>query len=294
MLASVVIFARNKVAHVARALRSALAQTYSPLEILVSDQASTDGTREVIHKIAETYSGPHELRLLDCPSTEYKGSIGLTRHMNWLMEHVRGEVTLSCAADDYMLPHRAEHVVQCFQETGAQMVACKTQFENGGEVKALTQHDREGWLDMKEIVKGLAVSSSDTNWRTSLWKQAGPMPELCTFDVWLPPIALVLGGVWFTRKVCHTYIQHADVENQGLDGVIRALAPKDQTPVLEAAQFQLTYTYSELMKWFATKGLGSADQLQVIYEQMMEKYMAMLHYRKELIYNRITPYRMNV
>jgi GT2 family glycosyltransferase len=59
-LVSFVVLAYNQQKFVAEAVRGALAQTYHPLEIVISDDCSTDGTFDVIKfrfNIATGFSG---------------------------------------------------------------------------------------------------------------------------------------------------------------------------------------------------------------------------------------------
>ncbi|MEO5658257.1 MAG: glycosyltransferase, partial [Polaromonas sp.] len=46
-LVTFVLFAYNQKKFIAEAVNGALSQTYSPLQIILSDDASTDGTYEV-------------------------------------------------------------------------------------------------------------------------------------------------------------------------------------------------------------------------------------------------------
>ena len=52
-LVTVALFAYNSEELVGDAVESLLAQTYSPLEIILSDDCSTDGTFEVMRRLAE-------------------------------------------------------------------------------------------------------------------------------------------------------------------------------------------------------------------------------------------------
>ena len=55
-MVSIVILTRNRAALLEQALRSALAQTLQPIEIIVVDNASTDGTRELVARYAKNDS----------------------------------------------------------------------------------------------------------------------------------------------------------------------------------------------------------------------------------------------
>ena len=54
-LVSCGLFLRNEVKYVRRCLESLIAQSYRPIEICVSDNASTDGTVEVLEEFARNY-----------------------------------------------------------------------------------------------------------------------------------------------------------------------------------------------------------------------------------------------
>jgi len=58
---------RNKVQWVERAANSYLRQIYSPMEIVFFDQASTDGTLEILKSLQAKYDGPNTVRVLSCP-----------------------------------------------------------------------------------------------------------------------------------------------------------------------------------------------------------------------------------
>ena len=61
--ATFVVIAYNQERYVADAVNSALAQTYSPLRIILTDDCSTDDTFRIMKDLAEKYDGPHEIIL---------------------------------------------------------------------------------------------------------------------------------------------------------------------------------------------------------------------------------------
>ena len=96
-----------------RAIRSALAQTYSDIEVLVSDDASTDDTVERIREI-------HDPRLV---LVEQKQRLGLVGNFDFCLRHATGEFFLLLGDDDVLLPTAIERLVQPFLVGNAQAPA---------------------------------------------------------------------------------------------------------------------------------------------------------------------------
>ena len=63
-LVSVVVPARNERRNIERCVRSVLTSTYAPLEVIVVDDHSTDGTGDIARAIAATDS---RLHIIDAP-----------------------------------------------------------------------------------------------------------------------------------------------------------------------------------------------------------------------------------
>jgi glycosyltransferase involved in cell wall biosynthesis len=62
-LVTFALFAYNQAPFISEALDSALSQDYSPLEIVIIDDGSTDGTAEIIHAKVAEYTGPHKVKI---------------------------------------------------------------------------------------------------------------------------------------------------------------------------------------------------------------------------------------
>src|SRR4051794_13148038 len=107
---------RNKAQHVKKTIQSILAQRYSPMEIVISDQMSTDGSLDIIKDVVAKYDGPNRVRILQCEDTSHKGMIGLNNHLNFLDTQIEGDIVIMCSADDLNHPDRVSHTVRAFEE----------------------------------------------------------------------------------------------------------------------------------------------------------------------------------
>jgi glycosyltransferase involved in cell wall biosynthesis len=105
-LVSFVLFAYNTEKYIREAVSGALSQTYSPLEIILSDDCSTDRTFEIMQEMAANYQGPHKIVLNRNPQ-----NFGIGRHYNKFMELASGEIIELAAGDDISLPKRTAHSV---------------------------------------------------------------------------------------------------------------------------------------------------------------------------------------
>ena len=101
-LISVILPVYNRAGSVARTIESVLAQTYQPLELIVIDDGSTDGTREVLDRYAS------RMTLLE----QQHGGAYVAR--NLALRHARGELVAFIDSDDAWLPERLAKQVPLF------------------------------------------------------------------------------------------------------------------------------------------------------------------------------------
>jgi cellulose synthase/poly-beta-1,6-N-acetylglucosamine synthase-like glycosyltransferase len=78
-LVSMLLITYNQAGVIADAIAGALAQTYSPLEILISDDCSSDATWAAVEAATRDYRGPHRLVL-----NRNERNAGITAHLSQL------------------------------------------------------------------------------------------------------------------------------------------------------------------------------------------------------------------
>ena len=120
-LISVLIPNYNYVRYVATAVDSALAQTYPNLEVVVSDNCSTDGAWELLN---ERYGADPRVRL-----HQNERNLGMARNFDRLMELARGEYVLCLSSDDFLLPPHVARLEEVFRrDPGLDVVYCNAYF----------------------------------------------------------------------------------------------------------------------------------------------------------------------
>lgn len=110
------LFTYNHEKYIREAINGALAQVYEPLEIIVSDDCSTDRTFEIISEICSDYKGKH--RLLINRNNSNIGSRGIGGHVNKVFEMSSGELFVFAAGDDVSLPDRTLELVKSWLFSG--------------------------------------------------------------------------------------------------------------------------------------------------------------------------------
>jgi Glycosyl transferase family 2 len=105
---SVGIPTHNRAAKLARAIESVLTQSYGDLELVVSDNASSDGTQTLCEELA---ARDPRIRYLRSDSNR-----GPTANFNTLFDELRGEYALLLSDDDWL---DETYVEECLAELGA-------------------------------------------------------------------------------------------------------------------------------------------------------------------------------
>jgi len=111
MLISFYIITYNQSSYIEEALLSAFSQTYKPLQIVISDDASTDGTQSKIEKMIEAYAGPHKIKYI-----KNKKNLGISRHILNVIKECDGEYIIASAGDDISESNRAEILYNYFTD----------------------------------------------------------------------------------------------------------------------------------------------------------------------------------
>lgn len=105
-LISFVLFAYNQEKFIRDAVAAALAQTYSPLEVVLSDDGSSDRTFSIMEELVKAYSGPHEVRLI-----RNEPNLGLIQHVMKRGREAKGNYVVVAAGDDISHPERTSLAV---------------------------------------------------------------------------------------------------------------------------------------------------------------------------------------
>lgn len=107
-LVTVAMSVYNAAATVEHAIRSIQYQSLKDWELIVIDDGSTDGTREVLARAQED----PRIRLIVEPS----GNLGLSQRLNQCVGLARGQYIARMDADDVAYPQRLERQVRFLQE----------------------------------------------------------------------------------------------------------------------------------------------------------------------------------
>lgn len=102
-LVTFAVIAYKQERFIREAIEGAFAQTYQPLEILLSDDCSPDRTYQIMQEMAAAYDGPHKVVL-----NRNEPNLGLVGHFNTIMAMAAGEFVVVAAGDDISEPERCE------------------------------------------------------------------------------------------------------------------------------------------------------------------------------------------
>lgn len=220
---------------VADAVAGALAQSWTPLEIVISDDASDDGTWVAIERAVAGYDGPHRLVLNRNPV-----NLGIGAHLSKLVELSRGELLFVTAGDDVSLPERVARTMAAWEATGrrADLIASPlVDVDDAGTVHGeLRPSDLAAWRGAADwVARQPYVVGAGQAWTRRLFERFGPLPAgTVAEDLILTFRAIVSGGALTLDEPLVRY------RRGGLSRRRRALAPQQvRERMLKNAQHSL-------------------------------------------------------
>ena len=134
-LVSFCILTYNQEKFIEDAIKGALSQEYDNLEIIISDDGSTDRTYDIAKNLIDNYKGPHKVIL-----NRNNPNLGIREHCNKLLyELAKGEYILLAAGDDISAPERTKEYVNLFEKfPQVTSISCKS-LEVDGELQAINE-----------------------------------------------------------------------------------------------------------------------------------------------------------
>lgn len=105
----------NQLKYLPEAIDACLQQECEPIEILLSDDASIDGSYAYMLERAAAYQGPHSVRV-----RRNTRNLGIGGHYTVIANESHGELIVTAAADDISLPHRVQKLIQAWDTSQCQ------------------------------------------------------------------------------------------------------------------------------------------------------------------------------
>lgn len=138
-LVTFAIFTFNQEKFVHEAVEAAFAQAYEPMEIILSDDCSSDRTLEILQTMALDYCGAKHVTV-----RQTKSNCGTLLHVVEVAQLARGELLVLAAGDDVSKPQRTTTLVEAWLNSGAWGLCSKfDRIDESGRVtgrdEALTQ-----------------------------------------------------------------------------------------------------------------------------------------------------------
>jgi len=284
---------RNKVIHVADAVKSMFMQAGPSIELLLSDNGSEDGSKLLLDDMARSYNGPHKVRRLDCPYNGMAGMAGLNFHINWAMTQTDADVVMALAGDDYDLAQRSELVIKASEEYNPSMVLGGMYYVDAG-MKYLGETpwpQEDGWCKVEEMFPKLIGGSTIQSWTAEFFHKVGGLSGVGSPDVVLPLLAVLDKGAYYVHKRAHCYRKVIGVTNTGLESVWESYPEggPQRLQLEELMHFQvLAGHYTTLMK-MDTAGLRTEDAVHALATAILDRSASWTNTRQKMSFDGVPP-----
>lgn len=187
----------NQAATIRPAILASLAQSGPPIEIVFSDDASSDDTFAIIQGLVATYRGPNRVILNRNPH-----NLGIVGNLNLAVSLSSGALLVQANGDDISHPDRVEALHQAWQSgAGRVMLLCSAleRIDLAGNVLRPAQPNRVERLDLPlaEIIRRSPyIVGASLAYDRRLFDHFGPLPKAAQVeDHILPFRARALGEI---------------------------------------------------------------------------------------------------
>jgi glycosyltransferase involved in cell wall biosynthesis len=244
----------NRAALLRNCVASAFAQTHRTFEVLVSDNASTDETGDVLRQFTDA-----RLRVL-----RQESNIGLLSNWNACLAAAKGDFIIFVSDDDVIAPRMLERCIEIIRRDSQIPIVVTLSNLHSGSMgrtfparisRSLDSGIHDGSAILTEFLTDrITVTMAGVLMRTALVRERGglPLDLLHTADVatWAP--LLLLGNAGFVNEPCATFTYHSQSETARL-GVEQLLRDGWKT--------------ANLIAYHANENIGDAQRRRMLQVQ---------------------------
>ncbi len=203
---SVVIPTFNRKEQVARAVESVLQQTQPPLEVIVVDDGSTDGTSLALAAAFPQIGVVHQAR----------GGVSAARNAG--IRASRGAWVALLDSDDEWMAEKLERQLMTSHSASARLIhSDEIWVRNGVRVNPMKKHRKHGGYIFESCIPRCCISPSSTLIHRSVFGTVGffdeTLPACEDYDLWLR-ICARFPVTYVDEKLVTRYAGHADQLSQ--------------------------------------------------------------------------------
>ena len=201
-LVTIVLCTYNGALYLEQQLNSITSQTYTNLEVIISDDASSDDTVRILKEFE------HRKGFKIYYQEE---NLGYIKNFAFALSKASGDFIALSDQDDIWLPHKIETLLHCFgkellvysdsllvDDTGRSMLRKISDIR-----KMYTGNNSKGFF-LFNVVWGHALMM-----RRELLQYALPIPEAVPHDIWFAFKAATISGIRYCDEVLTHYRQHS-------------------------------------------------------------------------------------
>lgn len=222
---TLILYAYNEERFIREAIESVFAQTYSPLEIVLSDDGSADHTFEIMREMADAYQGPHKIIL-----NRNERNIGIGSQLNAAIEKTSGELILLANGDDRSRPYRVSRTVDAWLATGKTATVISSPLQTidgrGHSIESQVLLNNRVYVSLEDGLRnrfsGVGLAASVALRRDVFTSFSAINPALILEDNPLYLRARLLGPARLLEEPLVDYRIHADNISQAYDWVERS------------------------------------------------------------------------
>lgn len=180
-MVSFIVLAYNQENYIEQAVKSALSQSYEPLEVFLTDDASKDKTFEIMKASVQAYAGPHKIVL-----RQNESNLGLIKHLNLAIAQASSDFIVLAAGDDISLSNRTAEIMKIFHSEKDVYLVHSMAFciDNAGrELGIYAPPIRESRPGLGGLCKKMSIYIGATGAiRRDLFNIFGPISEEGTYE----------------------------------------------------------------------------------------------------------------